>query len=53
MIGDIKIESGWVLITLPKQLLVLTYREYTNALRRGKQWKRGQVLAARERKRDA
>jgi hypothetical protein len=46
MIGDVKIESGWVLIRLVKQTLVLTYREYTNALRRRKQWKRGQVLAA-------
>lgn len=39
--------EGWVLLDIPKALLVLSREEFITALRRGKAWKRREALAAR------
>jgi hypothetical protein len=42
-------EPGWVVLALPKTVLVLTRAEFIRGLRRGKGWKREQAMAARMR----
>jgi hypothetical protein len=45
----VEIRDGWVLIPVPKALLVLSKDEFIRGLRRGKQWRRRQALRARVR----
>jgi hypothetical protein len=40
--------EGWVLIDIPKALVVLTRREFIAGLKRGKAWKRRQALKVRQ-----
>jgi hypothetical protein len=44
----VDLEGEHYVVTLPKMTLVLTKAEFITALRRGKWWKRRQVLANRE-----
>jgi hypothetical protein len=43
----VEIRDGWVLMPMPKALLVLSKDEFVRALRRGKQWRRRQAMRAR------
>jgi hypothetical protein len=43
----IEIRDGWVLIPVPKALLVLSKDEFIGALRRGKRWRWRQAMRAR------
>ena len=44
--GDVKFEGMWVLIEIPKALVVLPRQTFIEGLRRGKRWKRRAAMAA-------
>jgi hypothetical protein len=44
---EITVKDGWYVVTLPKTILVLTKKEFIQALRRGKWWKRHYTRQAR------
>jgi hypothetical protein len=42
------ITQGWVLIDIPKGLVVLSRQQFIEALQAGKRWKRAEALKARQ-----
>jgi hypothetical protein len=47
--GELRDTAGgpWIVIDIPKAVLVLTRRQFIDALRAGKRWRRREAFAAR------